>query len=91
MYRGRKTYGVSKTNTCPFCGRPAYNKNSQGVPVCKDHIKEQLNDLRCVCGSWLDIKEGKYGVFFTCMNCGAINLKKGLEMNGYPLKKIEDL
>lgn len=91
MFRGRKVYGQSKTNVCPFCGKQAFSKNGQGVPVCKNHVKEELDDLRCICGSWLDIRESKYGVFFTCINCGSINFNKGLEMNGYPLKSIDDL
>jgi len=37
--------------------------------------------LKCVCGEWLDIKKGKYGPYFHCLNCGNVSFKKGLEIN----------
>ena len=76
-----KRYGESKTNKCPFCERDAFFQNSQKIPTCKDHKNKTLDNLKCMCGSWLDMREGKYGVFFTCINCGALNIKKVLEMN----------
>ena len=87
----KKVYGSYKKDFCVFCGKEAVSKNDQGLIVCLAHKKEELNDLKCVCGDYLDVMTGKYGPFFRCMNCGPINLKKGLEMNDYPLKSIEDL
>jgi hypothetical protein len=81
----RKVYGQSAVSNCPFCGDNAYSKNPQGVPVCKAHSKALLQNLKCHCGDWLDIRESKYGAFFTCMKCGAINMRKMLEVN-MPLK-----
>jgi hypothetical protein len=76
-----KRYGQSRINNCPFCGKISITKNKQGVPVCLEHKTENLNNLKCVCGEYLDIFEGKWGPYFRCMNCGNINFKKGLEMN----------
>ncbi|MFT4261485.1 MAG: hypothetical protein ACMXX9_03565 [Candidatus Woesearchaeota archaeon] len=87
----KKEYGSYKIDSCPFCGLQATTKNSQQVPVCLKHKSLLLQDLKCSCGDYLDIKTGKYGVFFTCFNCGAVNFNKGLSINGYPLKSINDL
>lgn len=87
----RKVYGSYQENKCPFCSSTATVRNSQGVPVCQRHKNENLEGMKCVCGMPLDIREGKYGVFFTCISCGPINMKKGLEINGYPLISINDL
>jgi hypothetical protein len=76
----KKVYGASKTEKCPFCDRPAFSVNKQGVPVCQDH-KNQNVDFRCICGEWLELKKSKWGVFFVCVNCGTISMHKALEMN----------
>lgn len=76
-----KRYGESKVDRCPFCDEQATAVNKQGVPVCRNHTKKELGIMRCVCGEILDIKQGKYGVFFTCMNCGTMNMRKALEIN----------
>ena len=76
-----KRYGQSKTDTCPFCGKMSVIKNKQGIPVCINHKNKQLEDLKCLCGGWLEIKSGKFGPYFHCMKCGNINFRKGLEMN----------
>ncbi len=83
MYK-RKQYGQSQINNCPFCNKTATAKNKQGVPVCSKH-KDKYLDLKCVCGNWLDVKEGKWGPYCVCITCGNINFKKALEMN--PLAK----
>lgn len=75
-----KVYGMSKMNTCPFCNRMATQKNERGVEVCYQHIKAALEEIRCTCGSWLEQREGKFGTYFNCINCGNINFKKALEM-----------
>ncbi len=76
-----KRYGQSKVNKCPFCGRDAFSQNSQKIPVCKDHKDTMMKDMKCACGSWLDMREGKFGVFYTCLNCGPVNMNKALEVN----------
>tara|TARA_Y100000310_G_scaffold286879_1_gene311393 strand:+ start:351 stop:716 length:366 start_codon:yes stop_codon:yes gene_type:complete len=75
----KKVYGESRIDTCPFCDNKAFLKNEQGIPVCKDH-KKSLMEVKCVCGEYLEPKEGKYGSFFTCINCGIITKRKAKEM-----------
>ncbi len=76
-----KRYGQSKIDKCPFCQKHATTLNKQQVPVCASHKEELLDDLKCVCGSTLDILQGKFGVFFSCMKCGNMNLRKVMEIN----------
>ncbi|MBI3026640.1 hypothetical protein HYY70_00870 [Candidatus Woesearchaeota archaeon] len=76
-----KKYGQSKIDKCPFCQKHATAMNSQKVPVCQLHKEEMLDNLRCVCGSPLETLHGKFGVFFSCMKCGNMNLRKTLEFN----------
>ena len=76
-----KKYGQSKVDLCPFCQKQATTKNKQSLPVCQNHKGEILDDLKCVCGSTLELLNGKFGIFFSCMKCGNINLKKVLEFN----------
>lgn len=77
-----KKYGQSRIDTCPFCGKPSVVRNEQGIPVCNAHRHNEVKDLKCACGEWLENKSGKYGSYFFCINCGNISFKKGLEMNG---------
>ena len=76
-----KKYGQSKIDKCPFCQKQATAMNSQKIPVCQSHKDETLENLKCICGSPLETLHGKFGVFFSCMKCGNINLKKALEFN----------
>ena len=76
-----KKYGQSKVDKCPFCQKQATSMNKQNVPVCLSHKDEFLDNLECVCGSTLEMLNGNYGIFFSCMKCGSINLKKVLDMN----------
>tara|TARA_B100001971_G_C18116132_1_gene496904 strand:+ start:358 stop:711 length:354 start_codon:yes stop_codon:yes gene_type:complete len=76
-----KIYGQSRLENCPFCDKRALTSNSQGVPVCLKHKEKQLNDLKCACGEWLDIRTGKFGPYFVCIRCGNINFRKAMEMN----------
>jgi|SRR3989338_4750388 len=84
-----KRYGQSKMETCPFCGKQASQQNEQGVVVCVQHRNTDLPDMKCLCGSYLDLRNGKYGAFFSCMKCGNINMKKALEIND--LKSLKEL
>ena len=90
MFR-RKVYSEEKVSHCPFCGGAAIVRNSQKVPVCVKHKDMVLENMKCACGSYLDIKEWKFGPFFVCVNCNIVSFKKGLDMNGYPLKTVEEL
>ena len=85
-----KKYGQSKADSCPFCSRQATAMNSQDVPVCQAHKEEILDDLKCVCGSILEMLHGKFGVFFKCLNCGSMNLRKVLEFNTVNAKIKDD-
>jgi len=77
----RKVYGQTRVDECPFCGKQAVSKNSQGVPVCVKHKDRELLDLKCVCGGWLDLRDGKFGPYFFCMSCGNVSFRKAIEMN----------
>ena len=76
-----KRYGESKVESCPFCGRQAIVENPQGVPVCNVHKDKEMPELKCVCGEYLFMQKGKFGIYFNCMRCGNINMKKVLELN----------
>ena len=75
-----KRYGESKISKCPFCGKDAFSLNSQKIPTCKDHKETTLDNVKCLCGRLLDMREGKFGIFFTCLHCGAMSIKKVLEI-----------
>lgn len=76
-----KKYGESMVNKCPFCGRQATATNIQGVPVCYHHKKESLGELKCVCGEFVELRTGKHGIYFHCLNCGNISAKKVFDVN----------
>ncbi|MBI2134265.1 hypothetical protein HYU11_06335 [Candidatus Woesearchaeota archaeon] len=76
-----KSYGKSRKDECPFCGRQATTTNIQSIPVCPHHRKNTLDNMKCACGSYLDVRKGKYGPFFACISCGAISISKALEIN----------
>ena len=76
-----KRYGDSKIETCPFCSRQSTTVNVQSIPVCAEHKKSKLGEMSCVCGDELEVKGGKYGIFFLCMKCGPQNMKKVFETN----------
>jgi|GEM_PF-698854 len=81
-----KIYGQSSTAQCPFCGATAYSKTEQNVPCCAKHVRCVMPELKCACGSWLDQRESKFGVFYTCINCGAVSFNKMLAVNGDKLR-----
>lgn len=76
-----KRYGQGKVDRCPFCEKQAVTQNEQKVPVCMAHNKMVLPLMKCVCGETLDMLHGKYGVFFSCIKHGNVNLRKALEIN----------
>ncbi|MFT7616319.1 MAG: hypothetical protein ACI8Y7_001150 [Candidatus Woesearchaeota archaeon] len=79
--RIRKEYGNYKTDDCIICSKQAFTKNKDGLPVCKDHTNTKTPEYKCMCGSWIELKIGKYGAYANCIKCGNINLKKILEFN----------
>ena len=88
-----KRYGQSKVDSCPFCGKIATVKNNQDIPVCHKHKNTPLPDLKCSCNSYLDLRNGKFGAYFHCLNCGNINMKKALALNpdiGKPQTKPQE-
>lgn len=76
-----KKYGKSKVDTCPFCEEQATTLNKQGLTVCRNHVHAVLGDMKCVCKNYLELKTGKFGAFFVCISCGAMNTKKVFEVN----------
>ena len=76
-----KRYGESRLEQCPFCGKQATVRNKQKIPVCQAHRNSILDDLKCACGSYLETKVGKFGLYFNCPKCGNVNPKRALEMN----------
>ena len=83
-----KKYGESRIDKCPFCNQQATMKNTQQIPVCSRHRETLMDDLICACGSTLEMKDGKWGAYFSCYRCGNMNLRKALEINhGRQLQK----
>jgi len=85
----RKIYGYSQESKCPFCSKAATTKNKQKVPVCRDHTNSQMQDIKCLCKSWMSIKTGKYGAFYLCDKCGPINLNRAAEIKEVTMKEYE--
>lgn len=79
-FRRQKTYGHYKESFCPFCNKIATLKNEQGLNVCRAHLQQKMEEIKCTCGSWLETRSGKFGPYFNCINCGNINYNKGLAM-----------
>ncbi len=73
-----KKYGESKKQDCPFCNKPPTTQNAQGVPTCQAHRTQTMQDRKCMCGSWLELKQGKWGPYFNCIKCGNLSFAKGM-------------
>ncbi len=76
-----KRYGEARSDNCPFCDRQSITQNEQGIPVCKQHQNSILNEMKCLCGEFLETCTGKFGLYFRCIKCGNINKKKVFEIN----------
>ncbi|MBI2662345.1 hypothetical protein HYX11_02715 [Candidatus Woesearchaeota archaeon] len=88
-FKAKKSYGNYKIVKCPFCLRNATHNNAQGLEVCHIHSKNILEEFKCTCGSWLEVRSGKFGPYFNCMKCGNINYNKGMEIKSITtLKEI---
>lgn len=83
-----KRYGQSSVSQCPFCGGQAFAKNDQGIPCCTKHKTLKMPDVKCICGGWLDQRESKFGVFYTCMKCGPISFSKMIGTNGDRIRDV---
>ncbi|MBI2151165.1 hypothetical protein HYU21_00360 [Candidatus Woesearchaeota archaeon] len=79
-YFAKKSYGQYKEVHCTFCEKMATQYTENQLPVCRLHLKGKLDEFKCLCGSWLEQRSGKYGPYFNCIKCGIVNYKKGLEM-----------
>jgi hypothetical protein len=82
-----KRYGQSSVSSCPFCGGQAFAKNEQGVPCCTKHKHLKMPDVKCICGRWLDQRESKFGVFYTCMECGTVSFSKMMSVNADKIRE----
>lgn len=76
-----KKYGQSQIAKCPFCGMMSTTVNAQKIPTCVKHKESSLDNMKCACGGYLDLKHGKFGPFFTCFKCGIVNMRKALDVN----------
>ena len=86
-FKAKKSYGNYKTTPCPFCQRTATHKNTQGIETCHRHAKDALPEIKCLCGSWLEQKAGKFGPYFNCANCGNINFRPAAAIIIFILRK----
>ena len=78
--KAKKKYGEYKRLICSFCERAATQKNEQELDVCYKHTNKFLEEIKCTCGNWLELKVSKFGPYFNCIDCGNINFKKGMEI-----------
>lgn len=85
-----KRYGQSRADNCPFCGKKGIAQNPQKIPVCLAHKNEYLSNMKCACGSWLDVLSGKWGPYFNCMKCGNLSWSKGMSLNPNPTAGKKD-
>jgi len=84
-----KKYGQSKVEKCPFCGMQGIARNVQGIPVCNKHKDKKLENAVCVCGEILELRTGKFGAYFYCLNCGNISFSKAMSVNDFTDKTPE--
>jgi hypothetical protein len=85
-----KRYGLSKVDVCPFCGKHATAKNDQDIPVCQQHRQRRIQQWTCACGEPLDLLQGKFGAYFSCINCGNISFAKAFEMNASRIPTLQE-
>jgi hypothetical protein len=76
-----KQYGESRRDACPFCKKQATTVSKDGVPVCVEHKGSALPEMKCACGSMLELKNGKFGAFYNCINCGNQRMSRVFELN----------
>ena len=69
----------------------ATQKNEQGLDVCHQHVKQSMEEFKCTCGSWLELRAGKFGPYFNCMNCGNMNYAKAMEIKEVTTVSSDDI
>ncbi len=79
----KKQYGKSQQLVCTFCNTTTTLLNEQNYPVCRKHIHNQSPNWNCSCGEPLYPEKGKYGLFFVCISCGNMTLRKAKEINTF--------
>lgn len=84
----KKIYGQSYQTRC-FCGKLATSKNKQGIPVCHRCKTSKLKDIKCACGKHLELRNGKFGPYFNCLNCGNVSFRKALALNPQKVSRKE--
>lgn len=84
----KTVYGQYKQDNCVFCSRMGTQKNEQGMVVCLHHRRQTLEEIKCVCGSWLEQRSGRFGPFFSCVKCGPIDFNRGLEIKKLSLEAL---
>lgn len=73
---------------CIICNGMCTEYTSQGLPVCKKHKGYSAMSLKCpVCQGSLDVRKGKWGVFFTCISCGVFSIAKLKRFSGLYFEK----
>ena len=77
---------MSKKDTCIFCEKQAIARNKQGLAVCLGHKDKVLEERRCICGEFLEIKHSKWGPFFLCKHCGPKSINKVLDSDNGDFK-----
>tara|TARA_Y100000310_G_scaffold159115_1_gene158576 strand:- start:2743 stop:3093 length:351 start_codon:yes stop_codon:yes gene_type:complete len=90
MMRIPKVYGKSKDSDCPFCGKQTTCQNPQGIAVCRYHKEKIVDEIKCICGSWLEPRSGKFGRYYNCINCGNVNESKVLQIKGMTAPTLTD-
>lgn len=90
QYYRKKIYGQSQQKTCAFCGKLATLKNPQGAEVCIQHKQSLIEEIKCTCGSWLELRSGKFGSYYNCINCGNINRNKAEEIKEMTRRKNKE-
>lgn len=85
--RYKKVYGQSKVELCPFCSKQATVQNKEGLLVCPQHRNEEMPTVRCTCGDYLELRSGKFGPYFNCIQCGNISFAKGMELKEMNIPK----
>lgn len=64
----RKQFGQT-TPTCFFCDEETLKKNKDGLEVCKNHVNS--SQVNCPLHKTpMDTKNGKFGTYFFCWDCG---------------------
>lgn len=75
----RKQFGFT-TPKCFFCDDDDFNKNSDGLEVCKNHTNNSL--INCpIHQKPMDTKVGKFGSYFYCWECGKTWSKHQVKRN----------